>query len=375
VDDDNDRAGDRLSATFSRSVTIADDDTTPPDVAFNEPRGPSQVDESPTPFEWTITPHTSKMEVVVKRNGAVIHTRTLLAGQPGWTANNQYSYDYGSELGTYEATGTVRDDDDDRKSDSLSATATRSIVTVDDDTTAPVVTFTEPRAATLADGGTEPFHCIVGPDSASTHVVVTRNGVVVHDRTVTAGQAAWAADGQYTYDYGNELGAYVTTVSGNLPLAYAAHVPGCQIWAADLSVEAVEFAKRNALQAGLGHVQFRQGDLFAPFDSEEFWGRMDMITCNPPYISAAKVSQMHPEISGHEARMAFDGGAFGISILSRLLNETTRFLKSGGWLGFEVGLGQGPGMAKRMAAMTAFTGVETHTDAEGNVRGLFARMN
>jgi release factor glutamine methyltransferase len=165
------------------------------------------------------------------------------------------------------------------------------------------------------------------------------------------------------------------TGSGNLPLAYAAHVPGCQIWAADLSLEAVEFAKRNALQAGLGHVQFRQGDLFAPFDSEEFWGRMDMITCNPPYISAAKVSQMHPEISGHEPKMAFDGGAFGISILSRLLNETTRFLRSGGWLGFEVGLGQGPAMAKRMAAMSAFTGVETYTDAEGNVRALFAKMN
>lgn len=57
---------------------------------------------------------------------------------------------------------------------------------------------------------------------------------------------------------------------------------------------------------------------------------------------------MPDEIIEHEPNMAFDGGTFGIKILTRLIKETPRYLKKNSWLAFEVGLGQGEPMLKRL---------------------------
>ena len=72
-------------------------------------------------------------------------------------------------------------------------------------------------------------------------------------------------------------------------------------------------------------------------------GQVDLITCNPPYISSSKVGEMAQEISDFEPSLAFDGGPFGVNILRRLLKEGPPILRDGGYLAFEVGLGQGDG--------------------------------
>jgi release factor glutamine methyltransferase len=166
----------------------------------------------------------------------------------------------------------------------------------------------------------------------------------------------------------------VCTGSGNVALAIAHHVPAARVYAADLSEDAVALARRNAAHLDLAsRVEFRAGDLLAPFDTPEFMGRVHLLTCNPPYISSAKVKLMPGEISGHEPSLAFDGGPFGVSILMRLLNDAPRFLHAGGWLVFEVGLGQGPAMAKRLKNSAAFDDVQSHTDANGDIRAIAAR--
>jgi release factor glutamine methyltransferase len=166
----------------------------------------------------------------------------------------------------------------------------------------------------------------------------------------------------------------VCTGSGNVALAIAHHVPTAHLYAADLSAEAVALARQNAEHLGLSNrAQFRSGDLLAPFDSEDFIGKTDLLTCNPPYISSAKVKQMAGEIAGHEPALAFDGGPFGVSILVRLTQEAPRFLKPGCWLAFEVGLGQGPVMVKRLAGSPLFDLVRPHQDAHGDVRAISAR--
>jgi release factor glutamine methyltransferase len=167
----------------------------------------------------------------------------------------------------------------------------------------------------------------------------------------------------------------VCTGSGNVALAVAYHVPAANVFAADLSEEAVALARLNAAHLGLeARAQFRAGDLLAPFDAPEFHGSIDVLTCNPPYISSAKVEQMHGEISKHEPRLAFDGGAFGVNILMRLLQDAPRFLKPGAWLAFEVGLGQGPAMAKRLEKVVGVTQVHPLKDGRGDVRALSARF-
>ena len=166
------------------------------------------------------------------------------------------------------------------------------------------------------------------------------------------------------------------TGSGNLAVAVAAKTPGAVVDAADLSAEAVAMARRNAALHGVdGRVRFHVGDLFDALPRAALAGAADLVVCNPPYISSAKVEGMPEEISRYEPRMAFDGGTFGLSIVGRLIKEAPLFLKRGGWLCFEIGKGQGPYWLKALGRMTIYGAIETADDADGDVRALAAKVS
>jgi release factor glutamine methyltransferase len=166
----------------------------------------------------------------------------------------------------------------------------------------------------------------------------------------------------------------VCTGSGNLALAYAYYEPQARVHASDLLGEAVTLAQRNVEFLGLGgRVAMRLGDLLAPFEEEQFVGRCDFLSCNPPYISSTKVKELHPEIARHEPEAAFNGGAYGVSVLMKIVRQAPRFLRPGGWLGLEVGHGQGEGIARQLAKNPAYAAVETHADAAGEVRAILAQ--
>jgi len=85
--------------------------------------------------------------------------------------------------------------------------------------------------------------------------------------------------------------------SGNLGIAIAHFNPNCKVFSADLSNEAVELAQENVDLLNLNErVNVTQSDLFSAFESNEFYEKIDMIICNPPYISTAKVFKMDSEI-------------------------------------------------------------------------------
>lgn len=166
----------------------------------------------------------------------------------------------------------------------------------------------------------------------------------------------------------------VCTGSGNLALSLAAHAPPAQVFAADLSPQAVALAERNANHLGLQErVQFRCGDLLEPFNDPSFLAQVDLLVCNPPYISSQKVDTMATEISAFEPRLAFDGGPLGVKILQKLIREAPLYLKPGGWLAFEVGAGQGPAVLKRLQAGSQFAQCRSVSDQHGEVRALLAQ--
>lgn len=168
----------------------------------------------------------------------------------------------------------------------------------------------------------------------------------------------------------------VCTGSGNVALAIAQQVPDARVYAADLSEEAVELARRNAQHLGLEtRAQFFAGDLLQPFETEQFLGKVDVLTCNPPYINSAKVEHMATEISAFEPKLAFDGGPFGVAILMRLLQDAPKFVRPGGWLVFEVGLGQGPALVKRLEKNPAFHSITPIADEHDAVRAISVRCN
>jgi release factor glutamine methyltransferase len=129
--------------------------------------------------------------------------------------------------------------------------------------------------------------------------------------------------------------------SGNLACAVAVAVPQALAWASDLTPACAELTRRNVERHGLQErVRVTQGDLFAPLEGLGLEGTMDVVVMNPPYIPTNSLEKTRTRLLAHEPREAFDGGPYGISIVTRLLNEAPPFLKPGGHLLFEFGLGQ-----------------------------------
>jgi release factor glutamine methyltransferase len=166
----------------------------------------------------------------------------------------------------------------------------------------------------------------------------------------------------------------VCTGSGNLACALAVLAPHVVMYAADLSPEAVGLATENAERHIIKH-RFNAfvGDLFGPFEAGKFTGFFDLIVCNPPYITSVKVSALPAEIGHHEPKMAFDAGPIGLAIITRLFKEAPRFLKSQGWLAFEIGLGQGPFLLQRISKIEMFKNIESFTDEKKDIRGIVAQ--
>ncbi|HYM93397.1 MAG TPA: peptide chain release factor N(5)-glutamine methyltransferase [Chitinophagaceae bacterium] len=162
--------------------------------------------------------------------------------------------------------------------------------------------------------------------------------------------------------------------SGNLGLALAHSNPKVIVYATDLSEEAVNLTRDNISFLNLrDRVQAEQGDLFSAFESPEYYKNIDLIICNPPYISSAKVKKMDIEISAHEPLLAFDGGMFGFKIVQKLIEEAPKFLTKAGWLIFEVGAGQGEFIMRLCESTNKYSQIESVSDERGNIRVILTQ--
>lgn len=162
--------------------------------------------------------------------------------------------------------------------------------------------------------------------------------------------------------------------SGNLALAIASASPAVRMWGADLTDETVALACRNVHRLGLeGRIAIHQGDLFGALAGQGLEGKVDMIVCNPPYISTARLDGESAHLLENEPREAFEGGPYGISIHQRLVREAADFLKPGGWLLFEFGEGQSRQVAALVIRARAYDPVSFAEDEEGRPRVAITR--
>jgi ribosomal protein L3 glutamine methyltransferase len=126
------------------------------------------------------------------------------------------------------------------------------------------------------------------------------------------------------------------TGSGCLAILAAHRFPQAQIDAADISKDALEVAARNVADYGLAdRVKLYRGDLFGPIGGK----RYDLIISNPPYVDAVGMAALPRECRA-EPRLAFDGGADGLDIIRRILNEAASHLTAQGGLLCEIGRGR-----------------------------------
>jgi release factor glutamine methyltransferase len=124
--------------------------------------------------------------------------------------------------------------------------------------------------------------------------------------------------------------------SGAIALALAARVTDVRIVASDLEAAAVRCARRNLEPVG---ALVLAGDLFRALPSS--WrGRVDVLTCNVPYVPSDAIASMPPEARDHEPRVTLDGGADGLDVLRRVAARAADWLTPDGALLVEVGTDQ-----------------------------------
>ncbi len=123
------------------------------------------------------------------------------------------------------------------------------------------------------------------------------------------------------------------TGSGCLAILAARHFPNAEIDAVDISKDALEVATRNVGDYGLeNRLALYRGDLFKPLDGK----RYNLIISNPPYVDAEGMADLPRECRA-EPKLAFDGGADGLDIVRRILDEASAHLTPQGGLLCEIG--------------------------------------
>jgi release factor glutamine methyltransferase len=164
------------------------------------------------------------------------------------------------------------------------------------------------------------------------------------------------------------------TGSGCIAVSIARGHPQARIFATDRSGAALDIARRNARQNGVAdRIRFLEGDLFEPLSETDLVGRIDVIATNPPYIRSDEFPALQPEVRDFEPEMALIAGPDGTEIAERIVNAAPNYLKSGGSLIMEMGMGQTDALRKIIAAAGSYTEPEVLKDLAGIERVIIAR--
>ena len=157
--------------------------------------------------------------------------------------------------------------------------------------------------------------------------------------------------------------ADVGTGSGCIAVSIAHYAPATEVWASDVSREALEVTARNVSRHRVAErVHLECGDLLEPLS-----GQFDLICANLPYIDVAADHNLAAEVVAQPARALYAEQG-GVELVNRLLEEAPARLKPGGRILAEVD----PSIlaAAVEAASRGFAGNRLHRDAGGHERVL-----
>ena len=149
------------------------------------------------------------------------------------------------------------------------------------------------------------------------------------------------------------------TGSGAIALAIKRHRPGARLVAVDSDLSALLTARRNAAKLNL-EVDFRHGRWFEPVAGERF----DLVVANPPYIA-----QGDPHLAAlrFEPQGALVAGPEGLEAIREIVQRAGSFLRPGGGLLLEHGIGQDAAVRGLLAA-AGLESIATWPDLAGIAR-------
>lgn len=158
------------------------------------------------------------------------------------------------------------------------------------------------------------------------------------------------------------------TGSGCIPVAAAKNADLTAL-GIDISQGAVAVAKQNAKAHSLEEkVSFEVCDIF----KKDFFGKFDIISSNPPYITDADMQKLPPDVADFEPHSALAGGSDGLLFYRRIVEIAPQNLNPDGILIFEIGIGEGDAVASFMEKH--FTDIKIKKDLAGIDRIVTGRI-
>jgi len=158
----------------------------------------------------------------------------------------------------------------------------------------------------------------------------------------------------------------VGTGSGAIAVSLARELPNAEVYAVDLSSEALDVARRNAERLG-ARVQFAQSDVL---DSVVRDASFDFVVSNPPYVGLNEADKVQSVVKDYEPHMALFAGVEGLAVIRRLIPQSCDALRPGGWLLMEIGYSQSEAV---MALLAGWDEVHAIADLAGIPRVIAAQ--
>jgi release factor glutamine methyltransferase len=159
------------------------------------------------------------------------------------------------------------------------------------------------------------------------------------------------------------------TGSGAIAKAIAHEVPHATVYAVELSEDAHGWAARNLAGTGVHLVQGDLADALPELD-----GRVDVITCNPPYIPIEAWESVETEARDHDPGQALFSGTDGLVVMRVLAQRAAVLLRPGGVVGAEHADAQGESAPALFAATGRYARIRDHLDLAGRPRFLTAQL-
>ena len=159
----------------------------------------------------------------------------------------------------------------------------------------------------------------------------------------------------------------VGTGSGVIALSLAKEFPSAEIYAVDISEDALGLARENAARLGLSErIHFQQSDLL-----ENLAERFDLIVANLPYISIQDRHLLSREVL-HDPEVALFAGPAGDELVRRLIEQAPSHLEPGGLLALEIAVGQAEGLSE-LFRQKKYHDIGSKKDYSGITRFVLAR--
>ncbi|HMS25606.1 MAG TPA: peptide chain release factor N(5)-glutamine methyltransferase [Acidimicrobiia bacterium] len=160
----------------------------------------------------------------------------------------------------------------------------------------------------------------------------------------------------------------IGTGSGAIALSIAYEEMRAQVYATDISTDALDVARLNGVATGSAavRVKFYCGDLFSALPVE-LRGTVDVIVSNPPYIGNDEKEEIDSAVLEHEPHIALFSGEEGSDIYDRIIDRGREWLKSDGHVVLEIAP-RHVEFIKQSAIDSGYTKTEIFSDLTGRER-------